>query len=106
LFANEILGKDHFRTRAIVESKLSPPFSCFVDGVQVTTGCTMGKGNIKLKKGSALSVTFMKESERLRLSLRNDVLTTLKEVSTKEDSEKTALALASKPIQELFQIEE
>ena len=106
LYANEVLGKDHFRTRAIVESELFPPFSCFVDGVQVTTGCTMGKGNIELKNGHNLSVTFVRGSKRLKLSLRDEVLEGLKKIHSKEDSEKTALALIDRPLQELFQIEE
>jgi formylmethanofuran dehydrogenase subunit E len=104
LFANEVLGKDPFRTRAIIEAEPSPPCSCFVDGVQIATGCTMGKGNIELKKGDSLAVTFMKDCERLRLTLKNEVLESLKRAPSMEESQKIAVTLAKKPIRDLFDI--
>jgi len=105
LFANEVLGKDYFGTKALVETELIPPFSCFVDGVQVATGCTMGKGNIELKKGDSISVTFTKDCQRLKLSLKSDVLETLRGISSKAESEKMALTLVNRPVQDLFNIE-
>lgn len=105
LFAGEVLGLDGFRTRAVVETEPFPPFSCVVDGVQVATGCTMGKGSIELRRGNSLLVTFMKDGERLRLCLKDDVLENLKSVSSLEESERMALALLDKPVQELFDIQ-
>jgi len=106
LYANEILGKDHFRLRAIVETEPLPPLSCFVDGVQVATGCTMGKRNIELRKGKSLSVTFTKGGERVRLILKDELLESLRKVSSKEESEHIALTLVDRSIQELFVLEE
>lgn len=106
LRANEVLGKDYFGTRAVVETELVPPGSCFVDGVQLATGCTMGKGNIELRKGDSLSVTFMKKGKGIRLWLRDDVLERLKRISSKERSREAALALVDQPIQDLFHAEE
>jgi len=106
LFANEALGKDCFKTRATVKTEIVPPCSCFVDGVQVATGCTMGKGNIELKKEDSLSVMFMKDCKKLELCLRNDVFESLKRILSEEESEKTALSLANKSAQELFDIRE
>jgi len=104
LFANMLLGKDYFRARAIVETEPVPPCSCFIDGIQIATGCTMGKANIELKKGSSLSVTFLKDGKRLELILKAEVLKTLKGVSSKEDAEQKALNLSERPIQEFFNI--
>jgi len=106
LYANEVLGKDYFGTRAVVEAELVPPVSCFVDGVQLATGCTMGKGNIELRKGDSLSVIFMKKGKGIRLWLRGDVLERLRGISSKRLSREAALALADQPVQELFHIEE
>ena len=106
LYANEVLGKDYFESRAIVETEPVPPGSCFVDGVQLATGCTMGKGNIELRKGDSLSVTFMKKDKVLRLCLRDDILESLKRLSSMEKSREAALALVDKPIQIFFRIEE
>jgi len=104
LFANEVLGRDPFKTRAVVETDLVPPCSCFVDGVQVATGCTMGKGNIKLKKGDSLSVTFMRGGEKLKLCLKEAVLESLRKISSMEEAKQAALALVDKPIREIFDI--
>ena len=106
LYANEILGEDHFRLRAVVKTEPFPPLSCFVDGVQVATGCTMGKRNIELRKGKSLSVTFTKGGERVRLILKEDLLESLRKVSSKEESEHIALTLVDRSIQELFVLEE
>ena len=106
LFANEVVGKEYFGVRAIVETEPIPPFSCFVDGIQIASGCTMGKGNVELKKGSSLSVTFTKGSERLRLCLKDDILGSLRRVSSMEESTRISLVLADKPIREIFNVEE
>jgi formylmethanofuran dehydrogenase subunit E len=58
MFANETLEQDYFKTSVIVKTQPFPPCSCFLDGIQVTTGCTMGKGNIHLKKGDLLKAEF------------------------------------------------
>ncbi|UCE10771.1 MAG: formylmethanofuran dehydrogenase subunit E family protein [Candidatus Thorarchaeota archaeon] len=106
LYANKILGRNSFRMRAIVETEPFPPLSCFVDGVQVATGCTMGKRNIELRKGRSLSVTFTRNGERIRLCLKNGLLKSLREISSKEESENMAMTLADRPIQDLFIVEE
>jgi len=104
LFANEVLGKDYFKTKVIVKTEPNPPCSCFVDGVQFASGCTMGKRNIELKRGQDLSALFIKGDRKLKLVLKNDVLKRLKRISSKEESEKTALNLSKRDIQELFDV--
>lgn len=105
LLANAVLGKNHFRTRAIVITDPSPPHSCFADGVQFVTGCTMGKRNIKLMKGDGVSVLFLKEGKRLRLRLKNEVLNFARGVPFGEESRRAALSLLDKSIPELFEVE-
>lgn len=104
LFANEVLGKDYFKTRVIVETEPIPPCSCFADGIQFATGCTMGKGNIELRRGRSLTVLFIKGNEKLKLSLKDEILKSLKGKSSWEESEKTALKLSKRPVHELFDI--
>ena len=105
LLANSLLGKDYFKTTAIVATDSSPPSSCFVDGIQFVTGCTMGKGNIKLRKGKNISVLFMKEGRKLRLRLNDKVLKSIKEISSEEDSKRLSLKLLDSPMSELFEVE-
>lgn len=102
LFANKVLGKDCFNTKVTIETKPAPPYSCFIDGVQYTTGCTMGKRNIELSKGCSLVAIFQKEDKNLKLCLKSDILDRLKGMSTKEMFENTAIEFSEKSIQELF----
>ena len=104
LFANETLGKDYFETRVIVETEDTPPCSCVVDGLQFTTGCTMGKGNIELKIGHSLHLLFTKGNKTLKLSLKDTILRSLKDTYSHEDRTETALKISKRPIQELFDI--
>lgn len=102
LLANAILGKDYIKTTAIVMADSSPPSSCFVDGIQFVTGCTMGKGNIKLRKSKHVSVTFAKDDKKLRLKLKKRILNSIKDVASEEESQKASLDLLKKPLSELF----
>jgi inosine-uridine nucleoside N-ribohydrolase len=48
--ALEQLDSDgHFDLKAEVHSILKPPFSCLIDGVQLGSGCTLGKRNIMIE---------------------------------------------------------
>jgi formylmethanofuran dehydrogenase subunit E len=82
----------------------SPPNSCFVDGVQFTTGCTMGKGNIKLRKGKDVSVLFSKDDKKLRLKLKKEMLKSIESISSEEAAKDTSLNLLNRSAYELFEI--
>jgi len=104
LLANSLLGKDYFKTKAIVMTNPSPPNSCFVDGVQFTTGCTMGKGNIKLRKGKDVSVLFSKDGKKLRLKLKKEMLKSIESISSEEATKEASLNLLNRSAYELFEI--
>ena len=104
LYANQLLGKDYFKTNVLVETEVTPPCSCFVDGVQFATGCTMGKGNIQLKKDNSLSAIFTKGDRKLELYLKNDILRKIKEKIPKSECEKIAVGFSKKDIKELFHL--
>ena len=105
LLANSLLGKDCFKTTAVVATDPNPPHSCLIDGVQFVTGCTMGKGNLKFKRSKNIYVLFLKEDRELKLKLKRDILDFIRNASSEKDSEKVALELLRKPASELFIIE-
>ena len=104
LVANSRLGKDCFKTRAVVTTDPSPPNSCFVDGIQFVTGCTMGKRNIKLRRGKGVSVLFTKSDQKLRLEVRNRLLESLGNIKFEKRSEEEATRLKGASSSELFKI--
>lgn len=105
LLANSLLGKDCFEMKAIVVTKPSPPTSCFVDGVQFVTGCTMGKRNIKLRKGKNTSAIFLKDGKTVKLRVKEEVLESVNRVASEDESNKKSLRLFNSPMSELFEVE-
>ena len=106
LFANNVLGKDCFRVYVAIETEPHPPLSCIVDGIQVATGCTLGKRNIELRNRKGPSIAFTKEKKRLKIILKDKVLSDLKNINSKEEYEEKAKTLIKQPIHKLFNIEE
>jgi len=47
-----------------------PPMLCVVDGVQFSSQCTMGKGNITAKEGAEPVAVFRKEGRTVTVTLR------------------------------------
>ncbi len=58
----------------------SPPDSCVLDGIQSSTGCTLGKGNITVEEGAGVSAEFLFRKEAIRVSLRPQVLEQIENV--------------------------
>ncbi len=105
LEANSVLGKDCFKTKAIVTTRLSPPNSCFVDGIQFVTGCTMGKRNIELRNGKETSVLFTKGELRLRLKVKEQTLHAIKNIKSEREAGKESTRLMKETTPTLFDIE-
>ncbi len=55
---------------ATVRSRPEPPMRCVLDGIQFSSGCTMGKGNVALETGLEPEVTFEKAGQRLHIVLK------------------------------------
>lgn len=54
---------------------LSPPLSCFNDGLQTATGASLGRGNIRVAEAfkPAAEALFVKGNQRLRLRLKPEI---------------------------------
>lgn len=51
-----------------------PPMSCLIDGIQLTSGCTMGKNNIFVAGEGELKAEFQyKDGTTRTISVRDDV---------------------------------
>ncbi len=42
-------SKGHFELEAFIQTRERPPYRCLLDGIQFSTGCTIGKGNLEIK---------------------------------------------------------
>jgi len=101
--ANSILGKDPFRVVANVSCPPKPPHSCIIDGVQFSTGCTMGKNNITLTPAQEIVIVFRKGSEALELRIKRQVADRITSVG-REGSEALSRELYGMVGTEIFEV--
>jgi formylmethanofuran dehydrogenase subunit E len=104
--ANRFLGADAFAKTAVALTGGKPPRSCMIDGIQLSSGCTIGKGTIGvIDQGEIASIFLSKADDRqVKISLRAD---RLGEISSTphEDLEQLAQRLYSLTDDELFEID-
>lgn len=65
------------------------PKSCLVDGLQLSTGATYGKGNIKKIDGSSIRITIcnLKNNKKVRIEFKKWLCEVLDDLSGHRDSE-------------------
>ncbi|MFX1518319.1 MAG: FmdE family protein [Promethearchaeota archaeon] len=42
-------SKGYFDLQALIQTKKKPPYQCLLDGIQISTGSTIGKGNLNIQ---------------------------------------------------------
>lgn len=92
--------------KATVRSVPEPPMRCVLDGIQFSSGCTMGKGNIVLESGSEPEVEFEKDRVRLRVILRPGWRKRIDREMSKEKELEQSLFYYEIPEDEVFEVRE
>ena len=91
---------------ASVTCRSEPPMLCVVDGVQFSSGCTMGKGNISITAGENPEVVFAKAGRSVRIALRSGWRERIDREMSKEHEVEQSLFYFRAPEAELFDIVE
>ena len=75
LALKELHSDGHFGLSAQVYSILAPPQSCLIDGVQLGSGCTLGKRNIQVEAydGPAWAVFTSDQGKKITIRLRPEI---------------------------------
>jgi formylmethanofuran dehydrogenase subunit E len=103
--AQERLGANAFRLTAEVSAGSRPPMSCFADGVQLGSGCTLGKANITLNEEELVEARFTCEDGRcLRMRASPETLERLAPPLEKEDLARISRELLAMAPEDLFNI--
>jgi formylmethanofuran dehydrogenase subunit E len=110
LAANERIGRDPMGMKATVRVEGRPPRSCVVDGIQYSTGCTLGKGNIAIEPDSKkISARFTGKSGAVSIALRQEFLARI-ETDLDGVEEKAIVDYAFKimdtPFEDIFEVTE
>lgn len=90
---------------ATVWTEHSPPKSCLLDGVQVSSGCTLGKGNLRVKNTSQVQARFRKGNHFMLIkptAITTKLLHAISRQTTENEVKKLAVYLSSTPERDLF----
>jgi formylmethanofuran dehydrogenase subunit E len=89
--------------RAEVAVPLHPPFSCLLDGIQVSTTCTIGNQRLRVENSETIQATFkrQKNAKKVKITLTQNLSEQLKQNKL---TETFAWKLAELPENQLFNI--
>lgn len=95
LIINKLKFKKYFGIEAVIKGAVKKPKSCLIDGIQVSTGCTYGKGNIQRSKNDKIKVLFrnLQNKKKIEISLKEDLIKKLDNLKGHNDSEAFAKIL-------------
>jgi len=105
LIAKKKLGSNPFSKNAVVWTGTTPPISCIVDGIQISSGCTYGKGNIIVKnKGIAKAEFSNKDGKQFQIFLKPEIKNEIDTKVTEENMIDYSEKMFDKSDEELFEI--
>jgi formylmethanofuran dehydrogenase subunit E len=98
--------KKYFGLEVIVRGAGKKPKSCLVDGLQLSTGATLGKGNIEKFPGKIIEVNVknLSNGSNLTLVLKDELSQLLDSLKTHKQSQLFARKLYKTSAQKLFNL--
>lgn len=103
---NKLKCKKYFGLDVKVWGAKEKPKSCLIDGLQLSSGATYGKGNIQKLNGPAIKIEFSlrEKKARLNLKLTENLIEKLRQAKTHQESELLAKELYRSNFKELFNL--
>ena len=103
---NKLRCKRYFGLEVKAWGATQKPKSCLIDGLQLSTGATYGKGNINKLNGSKMKIEFQNQinREKIILIFNNWLIKKLDETKTHKDSELLAKELYKIDYSKLFNL--
>ena len=103
--ANTKLGSDPFSKKVVVWTGTTPPLSCIIDGIQMSSGCTLGKGNISVHHDGIPKARFTDNNgKKLEITLKSNIKQEIDTTVTEENIINYSEQLYQRTDQELFDI--
>jgi formylmethanofuran dehydrogenase subunit E len=98
--------KKYFGLIVKVYGATQKPKSCLIDGLQLSTGTTYGKGNIEKFNGNKIMVEARRKegNRKVRIELTHDLINRLEAAKTHEDCEALAKILYNTDQTKLFSV--
>jgi formylmethanofuran dehydrogenase subunit E len=99
-------NKNSCKLQASIATPLFTPFSCVIDGIQASTGCTVGNQKLRIEKSTKkITATFKLQSsdKTMKISVNTKVAKTLiEEMSKGASAEQLAAEIAEMQEEQLF----
>ncbi len=95
-----------FGVNALVRGASNKPKSCLIDGIQLSTGCTYGKGNIRKADAKRIEVIFgnSQKDKKVRVTLKENLIRKLDSLTGHKECELFARRLWKLNPETLFDI--
>jgi formylmethanofuran dehydrogenase subunit E len=98
------LGREPFTIKIQAHTGRVPPYSCLVDGLQVSTPCTVGNGGLAVTDHRDMSIEAAKDGATLTVRLRKEMWQRIESECTEENQEEFACEIWEMPEGALLQI--
>jgi len=99
------LYQNPFNKKAIVWTGKETPLSCIIDGIQLSSGCTFGKGNIDIKNNKIPKAKFIYDKGRtLEIILKKTISDEIRCINGMKNLENYSKKIFNKSYDELFEI--
>jgi formylmethanofuran dehydrogenase subunit E len=96
-----------FEMWAVVGCPARPPGSCFLDGVQVGSGCTVGKANLRRKPCADLWASFRAPEGDLTITVTAEGIKHVGDAfANRQDVESLCMQIASGTLDDVFLAED
>jgi len=104
LALKKLKTKKYFNLEVNVRGADKKPKSCLIDGLQLSTGATYGKGNIHKYKAKAIKITIRNRTnnQQAAVLLDKQLIKELESLKGHADSEKFARKLFNTEHQKIF----
>ncbi|MEF8879221.1 MAG: formylmethanofuran dehydrogenase subunit E family protein [Candidatus Thermoplasmatota archaeon] len=99
-------NSDPFKKEVEIFTGIQPPISCIIDGIQLSSGCTLGKGNIKVKNENKPSATFKDKNtdKQINIILKKNIQQKIDTQVTEENIVDFSKKIFNQPVESLFEI--
>jgi len=87
------LGGKPFSMTIEVFTGPRPPLSCVVDGLQLSTPCTVGNGQIRIREGDRVAIRARSGDRQVELSLKPEIWERIRAAEGTDQLEPLALEL-------------
>ena len=105
--ALNVSDDDVARLTTEISVPLYPPFSCLLDGIQVSTTCTVGNRRLHFKNGKTVKAIFsgQKDAKTVKITFTRQLTDQLEQMKKQDKlDEAFAWELAKLPENQLFDI--